>query len=733
MRARQADTEGFIEHDGVKIHFEVYGEGGPTILLLPTWTLVHKRIWKMQLPYLARHFRVVTYDGPGNGRSDRPATPPAYGQAAQVAYALAVLDATGTDKAVVVALSRAVNWALELAAEHPARVHGTVAIGASIALTPPGQARAASGGLDDPPAPDLPPSAVPRLGTDPASHWRKYNRRYWHTRHDDFAWFFMGQCFSEPHSTKAVEDGVGWALETTGAVLDVESQADRPDRDALESWCARLTSPMLVLHGSADQVVPLARSEALAELTGGDLVVIDGGGHIPIARDPVRVNLLVRGFADRFRPAAPTRQVWSRWQSRPQRVLYLSSPIGLGHARRDLAIATQLRELRPGVQIDWLTQHPVTQMLADAGERVHPASRFLVNESAHVESESGEHDLHCFEALRRMDEILLANFMVFHDLLAQERYDLVVGDEAWDVDHFLHENPELKRSAYAWLTDFVGFLPMPAGGEREALVAADYNAEMIGHIARYPRLRDRSIFVGDPDDVVDERFGPDLPRIRDWTSEHYDFAGYVTGAVTGTGTGAVTGAGSAASDADSRAAARAVLRASLGYRDDERVCVVTVGGSGVGGHLLRLVAAAFPEAARKVPGLRMILVAGPRIDPASVPAPAGLEVRPYVPSLDQHLAACDLAVVQGGLTTCMELTAAGRPFIYVPLRNHFEQQFHVTHRLRRHGAGRRMDYDTLTPDMLAAAIAEEIDRPVTYRPVSGDGAARAAALLAELF
>ncbi len=143
-------------------------------------------------------------------------------------------------------------------------------------------------------------------------------------------------------------------------------------------------------------------------------------------------------------------------------------------------------------------------------------------------------------------------------------------------------------------------------------------------------------------------------------------------------------------------------------------------------------AAAFPEAARRVPGLRMILVAGPRIDPSTVRAAAGLEVLPYVPSLDRHLAACDLAVVQGGLTTCMELTAAGRPFIYVPLRHHFEQQFHVTYRLRRHGAGRRMDYDTLTPDTLATAIAEEIDRPVTYRPVPADGAARAAAMLAEL-
>jgi predicted glycosyltransferase len=161
------------------------------------------------------------------------------------------------------------------------------------------------------------------------------------------------------------------------------------------------------------------------------------------------------------------------------------------------------------------------------------------------------------------------------------------------------------------------------------------------------------------------------------------------------------------------------------------VCVVTVGGSGVGGDLLRRVADAYPAAARRVPGLRMVLVTGPRIDPSAFERD-GVEVHGYLPGLHRHLAAADLAVVQGGLTTCMELTAGNRPFIYVPLRHHFEQSLHVAHRLRRHGAGRRMDYQTLTPDALAAAIAEEMGREVTYRPVPADGADRAATLLAEL-
>jgi predicted glycosyltransferase len=159
---------------------------------------------------------------------------------------------------------------------------------------------------------------------------------------------------------------------------------------------------------------------------------------------------------------------------------------------------------------------------------------------------------------------------------------------------------------------------------------------------------------------------------------------------------------------------------------------VTVGGSGVGGPLLRKVIAAYPEARERIPDLRMIVVTGPRIDPASLPAHDGLEIRPYVHELYRHLAVCDLAVVQGGLTTAMELTAARRPFLYFPLRDHFEQNLHVRHRLERYPAGRCMDYGSTTPAGIAAAIASEICRDVGYRPVATDGAARAATMLASL-
>jgi UDP-N-acetylglucosamine:LPS N-acetylglucosamine transferase len=128
----------------------------------------------------------------------------------------------------------------------------------------------------------------------------------------------------------------------------------------------------------------------------------------------------------------------------------------------------------------------------------------------------------------------------------------------------------------------------------------------------------------------------------------------------------------------------------------------------------------------------MVLVSGPRIDPASLDVPTGVEVHGFLPDLDAHHAACDIGVVQGGLSTTMELTAGGRPFLYFPLGHHFEQQVHVRHRLERHGAGRAMDYRDADPGRIAEAIVEELSRPTSYLKVPEGGAAVAAQLLAEL-
>ena len=688
-RARYPDESGYVKRDGVRTYWEAYGAGEQTILLLPTWSIIHSRHWKMQIPYLARHVRVVTFDGRGNGRSERPES--GYEEQEFAADALAVLDAAGTERAVLVSLSAGAQRALLLAANHSERVESAIFICPAVALGEGLSWRRQFSWEDE-------------LDTDEG--WAKYNRHYWLRDYRGFLEFFFAQMFTEPHSTKPIEDCVGWGLETTPEVLIATNTREPIDAEAQRELAGRVRCPVLVIQGADDAITGLGRGIGLAEATGGELALLDGSGHGPHVRDPVKVNLLIRDFV--APPRAPAR--WIRGRSRRQRALYVSSPIGLGHAHRDAAIADELHKLHPDLEIDWLAQHPVTAVLEARGERIHPASAYLANESGHIESESAEHDLHCFQAIRRMDEILLANFMVFHDLARDEHYDLWIGDEAWELDYYLHENPEQKTAAYVWLTDFVGWLPMDDGGPQEAYLTADYNAEMIEHIARLPRLRDRAVFVGNRDDVVPEAFGPGLPQIRDWTEQHYDFAGYVTGFDPG--------------DLGDRGA--------LGYGDDERVCIVTVGGSGVGAHLLRRVVDAYPEARERVPDLRMIVVAGPRIDPRTLPQHDGLELRAYVHDLYRHLAVCDLAVVQGGLTTAMELTANRRPFLYFPLRHHFEQNFHVRHRLERYGAGRCMDFETDGPAEIAAAIAEEIGREVDYRPVETDGAARAAALIAEL-
>jgi len=263
------------------------------------------------------------------------------------------------------------------------------------------------------------------------------------------------------------------------------------------------------------------------------------------------------------------------------------------------------------------------------------------------------------------------------------------------------------------MTDFVGWLPMPDGGGGEAALAADYNTEIVEQIARYPRLRDRSIFVGNPDDIVPLPLGPGLPAIREWTEAHYEFSGYVTGF-------------------DPRSVDREHLRRHHGLRDDERVCLVTVGGSGVGLQLLHKVMDAFPAAQLLLPDLRMIVVAGPRIDPRSLHQHEGVEVLGHVDGLYRLMAACDVAIVQGGLSTTMELTALRIPFLYFPIGHHFEQNFHVRHRLDRYGAGHCMDYASADPDTIATALADVLARPVQYRAVESDGAHRAARLIGEL-
>ena len=680
----------YVERPGARIFYQATGSGTRDLFFHgPSQPAMYSRLWKAQVPYLSRYFRVVAIDARGNGRSDRPLT--GYDFDTRYGDMLAVLDDATRPPVALVAFSCAGMLAVKYAVEHPERVSHLMLIHAQYSQSLPQPFE----------------EKVARVFREDFDGWR--------TR-------LATKCLPEPHSLKTIEDGIRWMGETSPEIyIDALQQIGK---DNVWDLLPRVSVPTLILHGTRDPVVPYSHACRFAEaVPGARLVTFEGGGHSLPGREAAKVNRLIRDFAldrpvqphtvppmaERKTPPRPAR-------SSERRILWLSSPIGLGHIQRDIAIARRLRELYPDATVDFLAADPARRVVEVTGEQLHPATDLLLNESAHIESwASADHELHAFNAMWDMDEIMAANFMVFADVVEAERYDLWVGDEGWDLDYYLHENPELKAAPYAFLTDFIGVLPMredPTSVEFRR--AWEKNAENIDHLRLHPDVRDLSVMIGDEDDVLDRPFGPDLPNMRAWAREHFGFSGYTYHF----------------DPADYRD--RSALRGELGYRDDERVVLVSVGGTRVGRSLLRKCAEAFEAIAAKLPDVRMILVAGPRLDPGELPRHPRLDVRPFVPHLFRHHAAADLAIVQGGLTTTMELTAFRTPFLYFPLRNHWEQQFAVTRRLDRLGAGVRMDYDRTSPEELGAAILDHLGKPVHWREAPRGGTERAARMIARL-
>ena len=284
MRARHPDVAGTVDNDGVELYYEVFGDGRPTVVLVPTWSLLHSRTWKMQVPYLSRHFRVVTYDPRGNGRSGRPQGTSEHSWRHYVADLLSVMDATGTAEAVLVGYSVGGLWCNIAAVLHPERVRAVVAAGPSTGLGIALPHRVAHSYTDV---------------LDTTEGWAKDNQHFIRAHYREYVEWFATQLFNEPHSTKQIEDCVEWALETDAETLVDSDLADvRPDED-MRAFYARYARPLLLVHGDRDLLAAPASSVELARITGAELAALQGSGHCPHARDPVRFNRLVKDFVDR--------------------------------------------------------------------------------------------------------------------------------------------------------------------------------------------------------------------------------------------------------------------------------------------------------------------------------------------------------------------------------------------------------------------------------------------------
>ena len=388
-----------------------------------------------------------------------------------------------------------------------------------------------------------------------------------------------------------------------------------------------------------------------------------------------------------------------------KRILFISGSVGLGHITRDLAIAGAIRSRMPDVEIVWLSGKPADMVLEAEGEQMLPARYVWADETSVAEATSDGTTLNLVKYMVDVQKnVWVRHVPVFREIMKNEKFDLVIGDETYALSIAI-KNGTLKIDIpFFMIYDFIGVETM-GGGLYEKLAAYITNK-------RWTKPVPESLiycFVGEAEDVPDRPFGLFLRNRRKWTREHCHILGYV-----------LRFDPEAYKD-------KARVKARLGY-DEHPLIVVSAGGTAVGKNLLDLSVKSFSLLKKKIPDAHMVLVCGPRVDITSLEVPEGVKIKGYVKNLYEHFAASDLAVVQGGNTTTLELTALRTPFIYFPIEGHFEQR-DIAERQRRLRAGVPMTLSATTPEALAGKMEENLGRSVDYAPVPVDGAQKMAALV----
>jgi predicted glycosyltransferase len=222
----------------------------------------------------------------------------------------------------------------------------------------------------------------------------------------------------------------------------------------------------------------------------------------------------------------------------------------------------------------------------------------------------------------------------------------------------------------------------------------------------------KAIFIGEPEDIPNTNFGFLLPNRREYAKRNYNFIGYVL---------------SFNPDISKN---QTQIREELGY-GTEPLVLCSIGGTSIGKDLLELCINAYPILRKDIPELHMVIVTGPRLSPDELVSQPGIELKGFVSDLYKHFAACDFAIVQGGGTSTLELTALKRQFIYFPIEGHSEQRL-VSERLARYNAGIRMDYSKTTPTSLAKIVLSNYNKQKPYRAIDVNGALNTAIIINQL-
>jgi pimeloyl-ACP methyl ester carboxylesterase len=393
----------FASNKGVKIFYEIHGHGEMTMVMVPGFQIVHSEFFKRYyVPYLSRYMRVVTLDLRGSGQSDKPEA--GYDLETMAEDIHAVAEDAGLGQFAMVGASLGVLLSIFYNANYPERVSHLVLLA--------GYARLVKS--EDYPQ-GLPEDML------------KGSVQLWHDHPEDMLKGFIDLTFPEKFTLRHKELVWEWAHETSpaiwekGFVCSVYSEVDRH----LEI----INIPVLIVHGLADRNIdPLASEYLHQKIRGSTHITIPDAGH-GFARTWPQINWHLLEFL------VPEREtvVHQTVDVEDTRILWVSSPIGLGHVKRDVAIADEIRKKIPNLRIDWLAINPVRTFLESIGEIIHPLSDELWNESSHFEAHGKDFRLNATEAYWEMDQLLNNNFMVFLDAIRNSHYDLVVGDESWNM------------------------------------------------------------------------------------------------------------------------------------------------------------------------------------------------------------------------------------------------------------------------------------------------------------
>jgi UDP:flavonoid glycosyltransferase YjiC (YdhE family) len=383
---------------------------------------------------------------------------------------------------------------------------------------------------------------------------------------------------------------------------------------------------------------------------------------------------------------------------------------GLGHVTRDLAVVKELRKQNPEVNVMWLAHPLASKLIEDAGETLLPESRLSADYNEAAAQAIIGFKLNLMKFVKLSGKMFKNNAeLFFREVASKYDFDLVVGDESFEIVMALSDRNVQLNCNMIMIEDFIAMATV-SNNPIEKLGAYRLNRHKVSRTLRSSDLRITYAYVGEPEDIPNKNFGFLLPNQREFAKQYYHFLGYIV------------------RFNPAEYVNKAKIRAKLCY-GSEPLVVCATGGTAAGMEMLEKCGKAYALLRKEIPDLHMLCVCGEPYGRKPPELPSGVEVHSLIPNLYEHYAACDMAVVVGGMTTTIELTALRRPFVYFPLENQFDQQLYVTERLDRLGAGIKMRYFQTTPESLAQTIKTNICKEVKWKPINTDGAAKAAELI----